>query len=271
MPAATWQDQPGTACARLPLRAQQRRGREQVGEGLPGSTRPRLIATAAALSSKLQAIGSAAQPSTKPRLMPTAVMERLRKVASMPACGRSRAASSVMGRIAGKTKSQGSARGSQALRLSSIRPSAANAAGARSPATCDRNWGLDVQILGESRALLDEAEAGLGLRSHQGVDGVADGAFIVGKFDPKQGALAGVHGRFLELGGVHFAEPLEAAALDLGVGGEFALHQVVPVLVVARIHRLRSVAELIERRHCQKQMTLLDQLGHLLIEKGDQQ
>ena len=129
----------------------------------------------------------------------------------------------------------------------------------------------DIQILRKCRALLDEAEAGLGLGAHEGVDGLGGLAPVAGDVDPEQRAPSRVHGGLLELGGVHLAEPLEAAHVHLGVVGELALDEPLLVLLVARVDRLGAVGELEERRHRQEQVLVLDQLRHLLVEEGDQQ
>src|SRR5215207_10205816 len=69
----------------------------------------------------------------------------------------------------------------------------------------------NIQVLGEGGAVLDEAEAGLGLGAHQRVDGFCHLLLRVGDLDPQERAQGWVHGRLLELGGVHLAQPLEAA------------------------------------------------------------
>ena len=82
-----------------------------------------------------------------------------------------------------------------------------------------------------------------GLEPISALTASVDGGLVVGDLRPCSSVrLAGVHGRLFELGGVHFAQALEAADLDLGVGGELALDQLVLVLVVARIDRLGAVA-----------------------------
>ena len=134
-------------------------------------------------------------------------------------------------------------------------------------ATCS-----DIQVVGEGGAVLDEAEARLGLRSHQRVDRFADGgAVAVADLDAQQRALLGIHRRLFELRGVHLAEALEAADVDLGARLELARDELVAMLEVARVDRLGAVGDLEQRRHGEEQVPVLDQRRHLLIEERDQQ
>ena len=101
----------------------------------------------------------------------------------------------------------------------------------------------DIQIVGEGGAVLDEAEARLGLGAHQRVDRFADGrAVAVADLHLQQRALLRVHRRLFELRGVHLAEALEAADLDLGARLELARDELVAMLFVARIDRLGARA-----------------------------
>ncbi len=74
--------------------------------------------------------------------------------------------------------------------------------------------------------------------------------------DPQQRALRRVHRRLFKLRGHHLAETFEAPDLDIGIGAEFGLEQLVLVLVVARIKDLAAVGEAIERRHRREQADL---------------
>src|SRR3954463_11407252 len=67
-------------------------------------------------------------------------------------------------------------------------------------------------LVGKFRPLLDELEAHLRLVAHEALDralGVL--ALVLDHHDAQQGALARIHGGFLELARHHFAEALEAA------------------------------------------------------------
>src|ERR1700749_719250 len=70
---------------------------------------------------------------------------------------------------------------------------------------------------------------------------------------------------------VRLAEAFEAADVDLGIGVELASQQPVPIGVVAGIERLVAVGQLVERRHGQIEVALVDQPRHLAVEEGDQE
>src|SRR5690606_17116517 len=129
----------------------------------------------------------------------------------------------------------------------------------------------DIQILRERSALPDEAEAGLGLGAQEGVHRLSDCAVVaVAQLNAKQRAPPRVHGRFFELLRVHLAETLEAADLDLAATIENRAQQLFLVLIVARVRRDVALRDLVERRHGQIEMSVLDELRHLLIEEGDE-
>ena len=122
---------------------------------------------------------------------------------------------------------------------------------------------LHVQrrLVGELGALLDEIEARFGLGAHQPLDGFFGSFMVVGnKLHPKQHALVRVHGGFFKLRRHHFAEPLEAADLDFGVGVKFFFEDFVAVPVIARIKILAAVGQAIERRHREIKVTVVDEL-----------
>src|SRR5690606_12033881 len=130
----------------------------------------------------------------------------------------------------------------------------------------------DIQILGERRTLLDEAETRLRLRAHEIVHRLGNlAAVAVTDFDAQKGAPLRIHGGFLELSGIHLTEALEAADLDLAAAIEDGLQQLLLVLLVTRIGRLRALRDLVERWHSQEEMTVVDELRHLLVEERDQQ
>src|SRR6056297_2933814 len=79
---------------------------------------------------------------------------------------------------------------------------------------------LDVKLLHELRVLLDVFEPLLRLLSHQAFDEVSGLAgFVVGDGDADQAAGFGVHRGVLQVLGVHFAQALEPADVDLAALG----------------------------------------------------
>ena len=119
----------------------------------------------------------------------------------------------------------------------------------------------DVQqvVAGEFGLVGDEGEPGLGLGAHQPLDRIGGAFAVVGQqHHAEQRAPGRVHGGFLELGRHHLAKPFKAADIDLGVGVELALQKRVLVGVVAGVDRLAAVGQLVQRRHRQIEMPLVD-------------
>ena len=69
----------------------------------------------------------------------------------------------------------------------------------------------------------------------------------------------------------HFAEALESADIDFGVGVEFFFQQFVAMFLVARINGFCAMRETIERRHREEQMTFMDEARHLPVKESNQQ
>ena len=95
--------------------------------------------------------------------------------------------------------------------------------------------------------LLDVGEPTLGLSSHQVFDEALDlfcmlACSFPGQDDPIECPFFGVHRRFLQLGGRHFPQPLEATDPDLRPALESGFQKLVLVGVVPGIHRLAALA-----------------------------
>src|SRR5688572_11688450 len=137
----------------------------------------------------------------------------------------------------------------------------------------------DVQVARELRVLLDELETQLRLAAHQALDQVRGVARFLALFldiavrhaHAQQHAVLRVHGGLLEIVRLHLAQALEAAYLDLDAAGELGLQQLLLVGVVARIDLLGALGQRIERRLCQEQVAVLDQVRHLAEEEGHQE
>src|SRR5215212_5366919 len=98
---------------------------------------------------------------------------------------------------------------------------------------------VELRLVRERRALLDEDEAGFRLVAHEALDRVARVGPLVGlDHDLQERALPRIHGGFLELGRQHLAETLEAPDLDLAVPLERRLEELLLVGVVAGIDGL---------------------------------
>src|SRR5262249_30644373 len=74
----------------------------------------------------------------------------------------------------------------------------------------------------------------------------------------------------LELSRHHLAETLEAADLDLGVAVELFLQELILLFVVTGIKILACVAQTVERRHGEIEVTVLNQLRGLPVKEGNQ-
>jgi hypothetical protein len=97
---------------------------------------------------------------------------------------------------------------------------------------------------------LNETEAGFGAFAHQLVDPFLDRRLFlifVRQGDADQRSGFGVHRRFAQLAGVHLAQPLEAADLDL-LALEHGRFQFGAVRVVLRIGALAARGQAVERR-----------------------
>ena len=99
--------------------------------------------------------------------------------------------------------------------------------------------------------------------------GVHAGGILEG--DAQQVPFPRIHRRFLELRRQHFAQALEAADLHLAAARHFGAHQLLAVLLVTGVGDLGALRQLVERRHGQVEVTFVDELWHLAIEKCHQQ
>src|SRR5579883_1125040 len=94
---------------------------------------------------------------------------------------------------------------------------------------------------------------------------------VLGERHPQQRPRLRVHRRVAELLGGHLAEAFEAAHLDLALAVEGGAHELVLMRVVARIDGRLALMEAVERRGCQEQAAVLDELRHLAEEEGHEQ
>src|SRR4029079_15675405 len=132
----------------------------------------------------------------------------------------------------------------------------------------------NIQHLGrrELCTLLNEFEAGFRLIAHQLIhDLVGQGPLTFHDLDFQQRTERRVHRRLLQLPHRHLAETFEARDVHFALAVELLLHQLLLMRIVARKKRLAALAQAIERRHGEIQMSLIDQPPHLLIEEGDQE
>ena len=106
---------------------------------------------------------------------------------------------------------------------------------------CHRMKHLDVQRLGKRGPLLNEPEPRFRFGPHQCIDGTANfRAIIITKLNAQHHTLTRILRRFFQLLGVHLAESLEAANLDLLVRLEHAALQNTDRAPGRRVHRAFS-------------------------------
>ena len=114
---------------------------------------------------------------------------------------------------------------------------------------------------------LDELLARLDIVAHQLFEGVGNRGRVF-DVDTQQHALVGIHSRFPQLVGVHLAQALEAADLDVG---PHPLHLLVALGVAVDPSHLLALFDLVERRLSHVDVLALDELGEIAEEEGEQQ
>src|SRR3954452_8676002 len=132
---------------------------------------------------------------------------------------------------------------------------------------------INRMLINRSGAVLDELEPQRRVPPHEPLDDIARrlALFIRPRQrDLDQAAACGVHGGFLELVGVHFAEALEAADFDL-LALELGRFELGAVGVVAGVEGLGAGGQAIERWLGEEEVTAAHQLRHFLEEEGHQQ
>src|SRR5690606_11222592 len=130
---------------------------------------------------------------------------------------------------------------------------------------------LNIEIGDEGRIFLNEIKPGFRLGAHQPINADAGGVQIVTNLDLQQGATLWRHGGLAQMGEWHLTEALEARDVDLALAGELGFHQLEAMRVIAGIEGLAALADTIERRQCQEQVSAVDQLGHFLKEERSEE
>lgn len=134
------------------------------------------------------------------------------------------------------------------------------------------DWSLEIKVDHILRVRLDKLLSRLDLFAHEDGEGLVGGQGVA-QGDAAQGAGLGVHRGFPQLVGVHFAQALEAADVDLDVGAFAAqLCGDRVALLVGVGHALGlATAQLIQRRHGRVDVAVLDQRPHIAEEEGQHQ
>src|SRR5208282_922369 len=105
------------------------------------------------------------------------------------------------------------------------------------------------------RALLNEGEPGLGLRSHQTLERFRRSGSVLGHHgDAQERAFRRIHGGVPQVSHRHFAKSLEPADIDGAAAAEAGLQQLLLMRVIAGVKRLVALGQPIEGRHGEVEM-----------------